>query len=73
MNHLSVNEFDMTPIEAVHSECLIEKVKASQLNEENETTYNINSNDNYENKNTFLAAKVAVDACLTGVKHCLET
>jgi acetoin utilization deacetylase AcuC-like enzyme len=36
-----------------------------------QTTYSLNE-DNYETNKTYQAAKVAVDACLTGTKKCLE-
>jgi acetoin utilization deacetylase AcuC-like enzyme len=72
MHHLSLEEFGIEPIEKVHSQELIQKVKDSQSLEAGVTTYNICSEDNYENKDTYLAARVAVDSCLTGVKRCLE-
>jgi len=46
---------------------MIEKIKATALLAEDQTTYSLNE-DNYENRHTFQASKVAVDACLTGVK-----
>jgi|LauGreDrversion4_2_1035121.scaffolds.fasta_scaffold1570169_1 acetoin utilization deacetylase AcuC-like enzyme len=66
MNELKIQEHSLDYIKAVHCQELIEKVKASELLEDGETTYNINPEDNYENNKTYKAAKTAVDACITG-------
>ena len=72
MQQLPVVEHPIKHISDVHSEALISKVRASELLEDGETSYLICPEDNYENNKTYQAARVAVDACLTGVKHCMQ-
>ena len=72
MQQLPVVEHPIKHISDVHSESLISKVRASELIEDGETSYLICPEDNYENNKTYQAARVAVDACLTGVKHCMQ-
>ena len=72
MQQLPVVEHPIKHISDVHSEALISKVRASEMLEDGETSYLICPEDNYENNKTYQAARVAVDACLTGVKHCMQ-
>ncbi len=71
MDKLEVQESDLSLIEQVHSKEMVDKIKATQDLPDGVTTYALNE-DNYESNKTFQAAKVAVDACVTGAERCLE-
>ena len=62
----------MAPIEAVHDKEMIEKVKEKENLPDGETTYDL-TNDVYASKESFQAAIVAVDSCLSGTLHALLT
>jgi histone deacetylase 6 len=71
MTKLEVEPHPTDAILAVHSQDHFDKIKATELLEEGETTNSLNE-DNYENRHTYQAARVAVDACLTGLQYAID-
>jgi histone deacetylase 6 len=60
-------------LELIHTKELIDKVKeASEKLKDGEATYTICPDDNYECKETYMAAKLSASATLTGIRDILD-
>ena len=64
-------EWEKTLLKVHPSEHLTRVQVASELLDEGQTTYSLDE-DNYENKNTFAAARMSSQACLTAVQKVLD-